>query len=647
MPGRVGSSITAPGGTLELGLAPLSQPETGCLLAGLLGSEPPPDLWTEVWRRTEGVPLFIEEIFFSLRQQGALLPDLASGGWRLADETDLSSVPVTVQGMIQARLDGLEPELRRVIHRAAVLGAVFWDKALVALDVADPDPLLAMLASRDVIVTRHTSSIGGCHEYAFRSTMVRDTAYEAIPRRTRSTLHSRAADWLAGRAAAPSVLAAHLEAAGRALEAAWQHVAAGDLARGSYANEEALRHYEIAMDLAARALSWRTVEWAEAARAQLAALFGSELVLTRLGRLDDGLGALDSIVDISTRLNDRRSAARAQVRRGVLTRQRDPRAAVRMLVLARLECQAVGDVEWECDALVQLAQALASAGDLDQAASTALEAVVVARRIGSGHTLLRALMIDATVTTTRGDHWNAIRRFDDALDVARSSHDAEREAYILQSRGFLMSETGDLEAAERDLDAALFLCERTGNRRVLAYTLHNLGWVLWKLGRVDEARSVESRALEVSRDIHLALVELEAEVYLAVFDVGESRPRRALERTQHVIDVSAGYAEPSIHAGMVMALALLDLGRDEEAAGAAARAITAYADLGGTQQFEVELHLVAATCFERAGRPRDAADARERASAILDRRIAALADPVAGEKFRASVGAGLPWRNAP
>lgn len=623
---------------IELGA--LSRPDTHRLLGHMLRADVPEELDEIVWERTEGVPLFVEEMFFALRQRGAVVE--SGDSWQLSEEVALVDIPPSIEGVVQARLDALDSELKQVLRRASVLGTTVWDDAIAALGTQDIDQSISELTARDVLIPRHRSTIAGCREYGFRSALLRDVAYRMLPSLDRVAFHSSAADWLAEKNAEPAVLGRHLERANRSNEAAAQYLRAGDIASHSFANEESLAYYDRSLELATRREQDPGESWA--ARLSIDSRFGRETVLTRLGRREEALESISRAEDDALAQGDPKRAAQAMVRRGALVRLVDPRAALEILDGALEKVVDSGDVEWECIASRQLAQAAAFSGDLDRGLQAAEHSVETARSLGAQVLILRALMVFGTIATIRDGHWSGLGPFEEALEIARLVGDIETEADLLQRCGFLRSELGDVERAFADLSAARALCERTGNKRVQTFTVHNLGWVLWKHGRVDEAVEAEREALRLSQEIQLNHVEMGTEIYLALMDLGQKRPKEALERGHRVTgaSVSAGYAEPQIHAAMVDALAHLELGDEDRAVDAAQRTVEAYHEHGGTQQFEVELHLVAAAAFDAAGRRDAVRTALDDAHLALTRRLAPIEESTAKRQLIAAVGMGLP-----
>jgi class 3 adenylate cyclase/tetratricopeptide (TPR) repeat protein len=252
-----------------MSLEPLSEVESQELVASLLGrTELPAALQEQISRAAEGNPLFLEELLGKLIDDGFLVT--AGDGWSAIGDVRHLAIPPTIQALLGARLDGLSGEERRVIERAAVEGKVFHRGAVTDLT---PEPMRGQVRERLASLMRmelvrpEQASFAGEEAYRFRHLLIRDAAYQALAKQTRSELHERFAAWLE-RAAVDrpleyeEIVAYHLEQAYRyRIELGTRDAHAQDLAQraGSLlgdAGERADRRGDVAatVDLLGRAV---------------------------------------------------------------------------------------------------------------------------------------------------------------------------------------------------------------------------------------------------------------------------------------------------------------------------------------------------------------------------------------------------------
>jgi class 3 adenylate cyclase/tetratricopeptide (TPR) repeat protein len=160
-------------------LEPLAPEETAELLAAL-GDGVPEALRQRILDAAGGNPLFVEEMVAVAEDGGSEV-----------------TVPPTIQALLAARLDGLEPEERGVLERGAVEGQVFHRGSVLALapEAQQVDGRLVTLVRKD-LVRPEAPLLPGDDAYRFRHLLIRDTAYEALPKATRAELHERFATWL-------------------------------------------------------------------------------------------------------------------------------------------------------------------------------------------------------------------------------------------------------------------------------------------------------------------------------------------------------------------------------------------------------------------------------------------------------------------
>ena len=113
---------------------------------------------------------------------------------------DEIEIPPTIQALLAARLDQLDPSERHVLERGSVEGEVFHRGGVAALvqDETPVDGRLVALVRKDLVRPEH-AQLAGEDGYRFRHLLIRDAAYEALPKATRAELHERFAAWLEAR----------------------------------------------------------------------------------------------------------------------------------------------------------------------------------------------------------------------------------------------------------------------------------------------------------------------------------------------------------------------------------------------------------------------------------------------------------------
>jgi ABC-type transport system substrate-binding protein/class 3 adenylate cyclase len=229
--------------------------EATLALAQALADAPLPDAVAElIALRAGGNPLFVSEALRDLVERGALRR--ANGGWELAVDPGRLEVPALVQGVLQARLDRLDPAARETIAVAAVIGRRFGMPLLErVLDAATLPAALTELQRLDLIVEERRRPFP---EYRFRHGLVQEAAYAVLTEADRKTLHGRVAralEELADDDQSPgglALLARHFDAADDPVKAADYLIRAGDEARAIYADKEAIRHYRRAREFLGR-----------------------------------------------------------------------------------------------------------------------------------------------------------------------------------------------------------------------------------------------------------------------------------------------------------------------------------------------------------------------------------------------------------
>jgi class 3 adenylate cyclase/tetratricopeptide (TPR) repeat protein len=161
-------------------LEPLAAPDSERLIEQLGGEAIGTRERRAILARAEGNPFFLEEIIRTRRGPAIAIPD-------------------TVQAALAARIDLLPADEKGVLQAAAVVGRVFWPGAVAEVTAQEStrvDVLLDGLQDRDLVLGRLSSSMKGERELIFKHALVRDVAYDSLPRRDRLRIHSGVAGWI-------------------------------------------------------------------------------------------------------------------------------------------------------------------------------------------------------------------------------------------------------------------------------------------------------------------------------------------------------------------------------------------------------------------------------------------------------------------
>ena len=236
---------------LVLRLGPLGREDVAQLVNGILEGIADEALLDFVCERTGGTPFFVEELIRSLLEAGTL--ERAGGVWCLRPGWDASAVPVTLEGVLAARIDLLPSGTAATLQVASVIGRQMRLSLLraVAEDGESTDRSVGELARAGLL--DRTAGTQGDDVLAFHHALVQDVAYSRVLRRRRVELHRRVADVAEALYGSGDdvieLLARHLYLGGGGPRAVGALEQAGKRAARLFANDEAIVHFERAVEL--------------------------------------------------------------------------------------------------------------------------------------------------------------------------------------------------------------------------------------------------------------------------------------------------------------------------------------------------------------------------------------------------------------
>jgi len=234
----------------RVSLGPLPGEQVAAMLDSLAGKPLPPAVAQRIQERTNGVPLFIEEVTKHLLESDQIVEK--DGRLELVGSIDKLAIPATLQDSLMARLDKLG-EAKEIAQVCAVIGREIPYRLLALVTEQDETPLRQQLKKLTDAELFHQRGVPPESTYTYRHALILDTAYNSLLKSTRARLHGKIATTLEQHfktraLAQPAVLALHFEQANLLEQAVKYYKAAGEAAAGT-AHGEATAFFEKALAL--------------------------------------------------------------------------------------------------------------------------------------------------------------------------------------------------------------------------------------------------------------------------------------------------------------------------------------------------------------------------------------------------------------
>ena len=439
---------SAYGHVLPLSIGALAQPLVADMVRNIVGLSANARLVNEIIDRSDGIPLFIEEMARFLAE-------------REASECEIKMVlPATLQGSLLARLDRCEPVARETAQIASVIGREFSQDLLTRVcqfPSADLDAAVAELMAAHLLLRAGSSE----DTFVFRHALIQDAAYQSLLVSKRQRYHAAIARALVEyreiAETQPELIARHFS------EAALPELAlpfwrrAGDRAIARSANYEAIDHYEKVLAIAQKLPDAQGREvtvletkialgWAQIAAGDLRQASATFADSAREARAVDKPDAL---------ANSAIGFAQANFY------SHDPLDSSINLLLEALPAIEAKDTRQCCQILSALGRAFYMNGDLERADASNSKAIEIARRIDDDRTLCEALfnplLVPAALSGKQSQ--SLLKRLGELLGIAERLNDADFRTRALATRIYYCAEFGDREGMIGALDTFCSLIE--------------------------------------------------------------------------------------------------------------------------------------------------------------------------------------------
>jgi predicted ATPase len=586
--------------------------------AAVAGGKPlPAAILEQIWAKTEGVPLFVEELTKTVLEAG-LLEDKGVR-YDLAGPLPPLAIPATLQDSLMARLDRFAA-VKEVAQIGAVIGREFSYRLLAALSPLEDPALqeaLSQLVRSELVFRRGTIPDA---TYSFKHAFVQDAAYRSLLKTKRQQLHAKVAGVLREcfpelTESQPEIVAHHLTEAGLTTDAiiCWQR--AGQLAAERSANAEAAAHLHRGLELL-RTLP-ETAERNEQELGLLTALGslvmgplwrGHEDVATVYQRALDLCRSMDDTSHLAAVLQGLRlyhtyraeiAPARevAQELLAVAERTGDSGHLVEGQRAIGVVCFFAGEFQTARDHLERgialydirthgshalsygedpgvsclsfFARALWILGYSDQAVARSEQAIAVARATAHASSIAPALICRAEIAMLRREAQDAREWATAALTLTAEQGLPFWTGLATAMHGWALSEQGHSVDGIAQIRDGLSALARTGDRLYRLYFAAILGEALGKIGQLDEGLSALDEAIDGAcwsgmSHWNAELQRCKGELLLATSDVDQAAAEACFRRA---IDIAQSQSARSLElrASTSLARLLAEHGRRAQA----------------------------------------------------------------------------------
>ena len=457
-----------------ISLSPLSAEEVGRLLQVLLDRTLlPAETQSALLERAGGNPLYAEQFARMLVERGSV---------------EGLAVPETVHALVAARLDTLRPELKALVQDAAVVGRIFWSGAAAAIGERERDAVrrdLNELVRREFVRPLRVSSMEGEDEFSFWHALVRDVAYEQIPRAPRAEKHLAAASWVEG----------------TALDRLEDHA------------EILVHHYEQALelqrstgdqepDVAAALVRFLLLAGDRATQLDTEAAEAYFRRALEISELDDfaratALSKLAPVLGLRGEMDESRESAESAIH---VLRSRDPRSAALLL-------NYLATTSW-------------AQGEREQASRYETEAIEILGRNPAPE--LVAVLGGAAHRNAIGNRFAEAETFMERGFALAAELGVEDVTALLNARATVRGYRGDIACLD-DVREAITLGQRLGLGRSTAVAMNNLADGLGFFVGLREARQQWEEAIAFSKSRGLTATEIweRGERLRALFHLGD------------------------------------------------------------------------------------------------------------------------------
>ena len=494
----------------EIGLSQLTTHSSAQLIKAILyDCEIDPELEKLIMDRSSGMPFYIEELAYSLLENGSI--QRGKDQCSLAVAPKDIQIPDTVQGIIAARMDRLEENLKHILQVASVIGRGFSFRILQII-TGMREELKSYLLDLQGLEFIYEKSLFPELEYIFKHALTQEVAYNSLLSVRRKKLHEKI-----GQAIEKiytkrleefyEMLAYHYQSAQNWDKALNYLEKAGDKVAAAFANREALEYYARALDVCEKLDASALPISVRVARKR-------GLVNQTIGDFKSAIEDFNSMRSAASHLADRRLEGMALAFRGWVEREGHMETAEDTLKAALsiaedgfVDVRFFGDIG--LGGLYFILNRHAEAAPLLEEAKSLVYEVDDPILKGRGCLVLT-------------HHYNTQGRFDEALNLQERLREATKKGVPLLMNVWVESlcrgGKGEYEQALALLEHMLTTAKRMGEYFYMARSLNTMGWIYGELEDHHLAMKWNQQGVEIAREANFPIPECESNARLNLGD---------------------------------------------------------------------------------------------------------------------------------
>jgi class 3 adenylate cyclase/predicted ATPase len=484
--------------TTQITLRPLAADSSQQLLSNLAGIDRwPPAVRELILSRTEGNPLYLEEVLRALIEDGVMVR-AEEGQWQIAGDFSSFKVPDTLQGVMMARLDRMEEPHRWTARIASVMGRVFPFDVLTYVQEADGGQInqhLTALQQHEIV--QETQRVPEL-VYTFKHAMMQEVCYRSLLTRTRHQYHRRVAEYLESRQPSGgreaegnyAVIAHHAFAGQDWPRALHYQLLAGQQAQRLFANQDAIGHFEKALQSAENLDQGETAVHRQTIHTALGEL------LTVTSQYDEALEHLNQALSLATASGDEEGQARVCQWLARLHERRGEYASTLEWVQQGLDALQGQETPEAAELLLVAGLIHTRQGNYDDALEQCQKGLGIAQGLNELSALARGYNLLGHVTRLLGMSPMAIEHFEQAFELHQRTGDLHGQATSRNQIANACFGVGRWQEAEQHYREAREIFDRMGDVYNCAFVDNNLGGIALNQGRLDEALAFYQEGLQ-------------------------------------------------------------------------------------------------------------------------------------------------------